>query len=202
MLLKAGRSGEKAAPDLLGLADSADADLKARAIRAIDAVAPGGREAVQARLGALKDKDRAVRLEAAVALARMPAVDKDTLAGQVLPPLIEALKPETEDDLKDDGPWKQAVTALASAGKPAVEPLFAALSKTYAGRDNASGVARLRAVLAIKEIGPAANNTTNLFKLIDLEKSDPFLYQDPATGQTFYPVRVAARQARLALQAK
>jgi HEAT repeat protein len=201
LLTKAGRQAEKAAADLLPLAADADAAMRTRAIKAIDAVAPSGKEAIQVRLDALKDEDRAIRLEAAATLAKTPGVEKEILAKQVLPMLIKALRPETADDLKDDGPWKQAALALAQGGKPAAEALFRALDE-FAGRDDATGVTRLRLVLVIKELGATANSNANQFKLIELEKSDPFLYTDPNTGQTYYPVRLAAKQARLALQAK
>jgi WD40 repeat protein len=187
-LTRAGATAKAAVPEIVALAKHPNEGMRLAALKAVEAIDPDGLALTEARVGALKDRDRKLRELAAVALANARSVDAKILKAEVLPVLIEALKPETPDDLKNDGPWVQASEALMKVGKPHIDVLMSALD-TYKGRDEAKGYARIRILTVIKGFGKVPNATKYLAKLIEIQKTDPF----PT-------VRAAADAARRAIQ--
>jgi HEAT repeat protein len=153
--------------------------------RAVDLAARIGRPAEGAAddlAALLRDADPAVRLDAACALTEVGERPTDTV-----PVLIAALRGERADDsaVRD-----RASQALARVGKPAVRPLVAALTATFADRGDAAArataaAARLAVVETLGRIGPDARIPEVLAAL-----------KAASTGDASFPVRDAADRAR------
>lgn len=138
VLSDAGATARVATPAILKLMRHADAPLRAASLSALKSVADP-KEARQAAVQALQDKDPLVRCRAVVVLAQVDPKHPDVLAHT-----LELLKqPVGRDEL---------LLLLARMG-PEAEPAVPALTKLLADADPPS---RRLAIMALRQIGPAA----------------------------------------------
>jgi HEAT repeat protein len=191
VLTRTGASAKGVVNDVVPLAEHTDQAVRLAALRTIEALDPDGPALIQLRVRALKDRDKVVRTRAALDLAGARGVDARVLKAQVIPLLIEAMRPETpQEDTRDDGPWKSPSQALARIDKTTLDPLMEALDANKGGLgDLAKANMRLRILKTIKALGSVPGSTKYQSKLLTVSKSD-----------LFDPVRRAAEEARRAIQ--
>jgi HEAT repeat protein len=160
----------KAVPALVEDLKSKAKDTRKKAMEVLASNGSASKEAVPQLIDSLKDKDPELRAQAAATLGSIGPEAK-----QAARELIFLLK-----DLPDVR--SEAISALAKIGKPAVDPLIAALDYT-------SAKTRSGAVEALGQIGPDARQA--LIRLSQVYNQDP----DKA-------VRRAAGDALIRIQAK
>ncbi len=185
VLEAAGPDASEAVSGLCAVLRDGPADLRSRVVDLLVATGPAGKPAGAALAALLNDKDEEIRFRAALALVTVGADE----AKDAIPLLVSALRVEHPDDAAATAMREKAREALATIGEPAVKPLTAAAAGDFADRpgtatSEANGWARLTAVRALKEIGPAARSPETLRVLDELEKNDPAV-----------DVRRAAREA-------
>jgi len=192
-LLPLGAEAAEAVPAVSQVLGETKGEPRDQALRLIAAIGPPARAAGPAVAELLKDEDRSLRLEVAVVLSRIEA-DEIKLA---IPPLVRMLRIEDPTDEKLLEERKKVSEVLVQMGKPAIRGLISAVeSEFFGGNPNLpigmiKGHARLAAIQALGEIGQKHRSSEILQLLARVEGTDPFP-----------PVKQAARELRVKLQAK
>ena len=197
-LARLGPRAKDAVPQLRELLKTEERTVRVAAMSALRKIGPTARAAAPDLVELLKDTDHALRMQAAFALA---VIDPSfTSAGKDgLRVLIQALRPASNaesNDAQAKERIKEIAAVLIKIGEPAVERLLQAIEgEFHRGRSRTEAaaldaLARETALKIIADIGPAARSNRTMTALAKLQRGDPSR-----------PVREAARQAYLAIQA-
>ena len=179
-LLKLGADAEDAAEELGLVAKESEGDLRLKAIKGLAELGPAGKKAAPellAMLDSKTDKDDAVRIEAAIALTKIGAVETK----QALPHLVKGLLVTNASDTKQYERQERVRKILIQIGQPAADSLAKTLgpsgdfynAKTTTPAGMQAVDARRKVLEIFKEMGPKAYTGGVPLALASMAKDDP-----------------------------
>ena len=169
--------------ELAGLVKHPDVKVRKKAIEALQAIGPAGKDAVPPLLGLLKEVPAAQRPSVAVTVGIIESKDAKVVEA-VLPVLLAGLHPRTE---KEGGPKPDQINKVLTAmGQPAVNAIFKLFETLpYRGTDNINH--RKNLFLALASLGPGCKSKENLEQVKSLRDRERF--------ERYADVLAAAQQA-------